>query len=353
MVSVYNSISNKKGVSLLIIDKVFLIFFILKGCQGGIGDAKNVAVTVDKEVLERESRIYGRSENRTLSKYEEAINRCALACCEEDVSLLKDRKKLFELAREKADSGGYSYKKQRSRSKVFGDEKMAKEGAKRQKLLFDQRQRRTEVLVEDMTSATDTIKLLELQRSKFVSGEKYLEAAEVVSQITEWRGKQRKLQAELSKLQKADARSMKYHKGKSAKGRAELKTMESFIISKSKGPSDVSTSSGSCSSTESTSSEANVNDAVMQKGTPSECCSAGKNVASSSRAFSTKSTSSEVDVHDVVMQEGTPSECWSAGSTSCSSISAEAAVGYQSSPHSSSQDGQSDDPLFLKAPRTV
>lgn len=205
-----------------------------------------MAVTVDKEVLERESRIYGRSENWTLSKYEEAINRCALACCEEDVSLLKDRKKLFELAREKADSGGYSYKKQRSRSKVFGDEKMAKEGAKRQKLLFDQRQRRTEELVEDMTSATDTIKLLELQRSKFVTGEKYLQAAEVVSQITEWRGKQRKLQGELSKLQKADARSMKYHKGKSAKGRAELKTMERFIISKSKGPSDVSTYMSMC-----------------------------------------------------------------------------------------------------------
>ena len=116
----YNSNNNnEKGVSLLIYYKVFLIFLILKGCQEGIGDAKNVAVTVDKEVLERESRIYGRSENRTLSKYEETINRCALACCEEDVSLLKDRKKLFNLAREKADSEGYSYKKQRSRSKVM------------------------------------------------------------------------------------------------------------------------------------------------------------------------------------------------------------------------------------------
>ena len=59
--------------------------------------------------------------------------------------------------------------------------------------------------VQGVTSATDTIKLLELQRSKFVTGEKYLQAAEVVFQITEWRGKQRKLQAELSKLQKADA----------------------------------------------------------------------------------------------------------------------------------------------------
>ena len=236
---------------------------------------------------------------------------------------------------------------------MFGDEKMDKEAAKCQKLVCDQRQRRTEELVEDMKSATDTIKLLELQRGKFVTGEKYLQAAEVVSQITEWRGKQRKLQAELSKLQKADARSRKYHKGKSAKGRAELKTMERFIFSKSKGPSDVSISAGSCSSTESTSSEADVNDADMQEGTPSECCSAGRNVASSSRTCSTKSTSSEVDVNDVVMQEGTPSECCSTGSTSCSSTSAEAAVDYQSSPHSSSQDGESDDPLFLKAPRTV
>ena len=113
--------NNEKGVSLLINDKVFLIYFILKGSQEGIGE--NLAVTVDKEVLERESRIYGRSQNRTLSKYEKTINRCALACCEEDVSLLKDRKKLFNLAREKADSDGYSYKKQRSRFKVFGDEK--------------------------------------------------------------------------------------------------------------------------------------------------------------------------------------------------------------------------------------
>ena len=207
--------------------------------------------------------------------------------------------------------------------------------------------------MEDMKRATDTIKLLELQRDKFVTGEKYLQAAEVVSQITEWRWKQRKLQAELTKLQKADAWSRKYHKGKSVKGRAEPKTMERFIFAKSKGSSDVSISSGTCSSADSTSSEADVNDADMQEGTPSECCSPGKNVVSSSKTCSTKSTSSEVDVNDVVMQEGTPSEYCSPGSTSYSSTSAKAAVDYQSSPQSSIQDGQSDDPLFLKAPQTV
>ena len=67
---------------------------------------------------------------------------------------------------------------------------------------------------EDIRGVPDTIKLLELQRGKFVTAEKYLQAAEVVKQITECRGKQRKLQAELTKLQKADGRSKKYQKGK-------------------------------------------------------------------------------------------------------------------------------------------
>ena len=149
------------------------------------------------------------------------------------------------------------------------------------------------------------------------------------------------------------SRSRKYHKGKSAKGRAEPKTMQKFIFAKSKGSSDVSISSGTCGSTESTSSEADVNDADMQEGTPSECCSAGKDVASSTKTCSAKSTSSEADVNDADMQEGTPSECCSPRRTSNSSTSAKAAVEYQSSPQSSIQDGQSDDPLFLKAPQTV
>jgi hypothetical protein len=170
---------------------------------------------VERVVLEQESRIYGRSQSRPLSKYEDTINVCALICCEQDATLLKDRNRLFKLAKEKADSEGFQYKKRKSRSKVFGDGKETK-NPKRLKLVTEERQKRQSQLAEDIKSSTDTMKLLELQREKFVNAEKYLQAAEMVTQISECRTKLRGFQAELTKLQKADSRSKKYHKGKRA-----------------------------------------------------------------------------------------------------------------------------------------
>jgi hypothetical protein len=170
---------------------------------------------VEREVLEQESRIYGRSQSRPLSKYEDTINVCALICCEQDATLLKDRNRLFNLAKEKADSEGYQYKKRKSRSKVFGDGKETK-NPKRLKLVTEECQKRQSQLAEDIKSSTDTMKLLELQREKFVNAEKYLQAAEMVTQISECRTKLRRFQAELTKLQKADGCSKKYHKGKRA-----------------------------------------------------------------------------------------------------------------------------------------
>lgn len=155
------------------------------------------------------------AQSRPLSKYEDTINACALICCEQDATLLKDRNRLFKLAKEKADSKGYQYKKRKSRSKVFGDGKETK-NPKRLKLVTEERQKRQSQLAEDIKSSTDTMKLLELQREKFVNAEKYLQAAEMVTQISECRTKLRGFQAELTKLQKADSRSKKYHKGKRA-----------------------------------------------------------------------------------------------------------------------------------------
>ena len=150
-----------------------------------------------------------------------------MICCEQDATLLKDRNRLFKLAREKADSEGYQYKKRKSRSTVFGNEKETKGATKHLKLVTEERQKRTLQLTEDIKGSMDTIKLLELQREKFVNAEKYLQAAEVVTQISECRTKLRRLQAELTKLQKADVRSKKYHKGKSA---SKSKSLNSFTI---------------------------------------------------------------------------------------------------------------------------
>ena len=53
--------------------------------------------------------------------------------------------------------------------------------------------------------------LLEQQRSKFVSMGKYLQAAEIVQQVSESRKKLRDLQSELANIQKKESCSQKYH----------------------------------------------------------------------------------------------------------------------------------------------
>lgn len=73
------------------------------------------------------------------------------------------------------------YKKRKSQSTVFGNEEETKGATKSLKLVTKERQKRTLQLTEDIKSSTDTIKLLELQREKFVNATKYLQAAEVVT----------------------------------------------------------------------------------------------------------------------------------------------------------------------------
>lgn len=127
---------------------------------------------------------------------------------------------------------------------MFGDEIENKVVAKRSKLVTEQRQQRTEEITKDIRGVSDTIKLLELQRGKFVTAEKYLQDAEVVKQITECRGKQRKLQAELTKLQKADARSKKYQKGKRARKSEQTVARSTISISKGAHMASTETESG-------------------------------------------------------------------------------------------------------------
>ena len=57
--------------------------------------------------------------DRPLSEYEKHINAASLQLCQENASLLGNRKKLFDIAKQKIDADGYTYKKKTSRSKVF------------------------------------------------------------------------------------------------------------------------------------------------------------------------------------------------------------------------------------------
>ena len=55
-----------------------------------------------------------------------------------------------------------------------------------------------------VASFKQTMSLLEQQRSKFVSVRKYLQAAEIVQQVSESRKKMRDLQSELANIQKKE-----------------------------------------------------------------------------------------------------------------------------------------------------
>ena len=156
--------------------------------------------------------------DRPLSKYESQVNAAAFALCKDNISLLSDKKKLFVLAKQKVDSDGYDYKKKRSRSKVYGSSAQRDEcgetAEKKTKVVKEVRDKRIVVIQEDIASCKETIKLLEQQRNKFVTSEKYLQAAEIVEQVKNKRKDMRELELELAKLQKAEARSTKYHKTK-------------------------------------------------------------------------------------------------------------------------------------------
>ena len=157
--------------------------------------------------------------DRPLSEYEKQINAASLQLCQENASLLSNRKKLFELSKQKIDADGYNYKKKTSRSKIFGISAQKASGSENQqaKVMKEIRQRKINELREDIESCKETISLLQKQRSKFVSAEKFIQAADVVEQVKTHRKKMRESEMELAKHEKAESRSKKYHKEKQKK----------------------------------------------------------------------------------------------------------------------------------------
>ena len=157
--------------------------------------------------------------DRPLSEYEKHINAASLQLCQENASLLGNRKKLFDLAKQKIDADGYTYKKKTSRSKVFGNsvQKSAASGFQQANITQEMRQKKINELQEDIQACKESISLLEKQRSKFATAEKFIQAAGVVEQIKTHRKKMRELELELAKHENPESRSKKYHKEKQKK----------------------------------------------------------------------------------------------------------------------------------------
>ena len=82
--------------------------------------AASCVTKIPLSVLEKESKIFGKGSDKTVSHYQVEINNAALALCKEDASLLKNRNEVFNQAKLKIDQDGFRYKRRQSRSKVFG-----------------------------------------------------------------------------------------------------------------------------------------------------------------------------------------------------------------------------------------
>lgn len=191
---------------------------IYKSTQVNLSPEYNptVSATLTTKELEEGSKIFGKNNfDRPLSTYEMQVNSASLALCQDNVSLLANKKKLFELAKQKVNADGFNYKKKKSRSKVFGLKAQNLECGsedKKNKVVKEVRDKRITALQEDIASCKETITLLEQQRNKFVTTEKFIQAADIVDQVKNKRKDMRDLELELGKLQKAEARSVKYHK---------------------------------------------------------------------------------------------------------------------------------------------
>ena len=88
----------------------------------------------------------------------------------------------------------------------MGEQSASENKPKSIKLEHEIRQKRISELSEDIASCKETMVLLEQQKSKFVAVAKYLQAAELVQQVSENRNKMRDLQSELGKIQENERR---------------------------------------------------------------------------------------------------------------------------------------------------
>ena len=174
-------------------------------------------VQVDLTDLERDSKIFGKDAGNTkLTEYQKAINKARRELVEENYALVKNCGELFTLARKKVNDEGYPYSKKISRSTAFGVGATPSK-PKRRYMQSSLREEHIKKVSNAIQSHDETIALLQKQKQKYSSVEKYLEAAEINKSILEMMEQKQLKVKELEKLNKAETRSKKTKKKKARK----------------------------------------------------------------------------------------------------------------------------------------
>lgn len=172
-----------------------------------------INVKLDPEKIKTESVIF---KGGTLSTYQSAMNQASQKLCLDNPTLINDRGRLIEQARQQVHDDGYQYKKKNSRSKAFGKVANPDSGSEPKKPKWSQemRSKRLAEIEEDLQGLDSQMRFLERSREKYSATQQYEHAAEKCKEIASIRERKRKLQAETTQLQKLDVKSKKYQKKK-------------------------------------------------------------------------------------------------------------------------------------------
>ena len=162
---------------------------------------------MDVNKIREESAIYkGLKHGCFLYEYRSKLNQASFEICMENPTLLKDKGYVCELAKQKVDRDGYSYKKKKSRSSSLEAEGRPEKQVKSTPAI---RSRHIKEKSEDLEEVKNEIMHLDNARKKARNVNKDERALHLTKELQPLREKQRQLERELELLQQKDKKSSK------------------------------------------------------------------------------------------------------------------------------------------------
>ena len=201
-----------------------------------------VKLVVNPEKLKEDSLIYKNLEPGCfLYQYRKALNDAAYELALEDPSVIHRKGELLSLAKAKVDSDGYGYKRKKSRSQVLSvDEPLPST-----KLTPSLRSKRIREIEQDLKEVKLEMTLLERSRTKARNVNNDDRARHLTQEIAPLRERKRKLEDELTVLQKKEAKSVHQKKKRTVQTPGQIKLDDDQQMDTSQRTIDNMLSSGS------------------------------------------------------------------------------------------------------------
>ncbi len=194
--------------------------------------AKKHWSAVDSDQFKEKSKIYQNpNPSSKMFDYHTALNEASFKIALEDPTLLSKKGVLVARARQYVHDSGFQFKKKNTRSQSLAG--CIEKKAKHTYISAGIRERRVQLIKEDIVETNVKVSLLEKQREKYVAVENFSQTLTVWDQMGEERKTKRKLDEELTILQqKADhINRVKQSKEKTEKKKTESKKTESTATS--------------------------------------------------------------------------------------------------------------------------